>query len=308
MIWPGIGMNYGHQAPHNPYDSTQVTTDLTFLKSVGVTKLRIAFPTFDSSSLAAIQALVQQALSMGFYVIWGVTTGGPGTTATRWAAFKNFVIGTLIPWFQLQANARLECSLGNEEELHCDGTTLTVSTVIQDISSLAATAKQQYTYGPVSYQSPGGFFTQWQTNGVGTLDRLGFNYYNLAAKGLQASAAGVATAFPNVGYISEWGTPGGFLDFPNEALWHDVLGAQVAALATVGIDAYYFCYRDGSFGMPANKWAIKLTDDNFRVAAPALFGIRAWFSGNPNVGVARNPAPLRADTPIRANSLARAAY
>jgi hypothetical protein len=237
-------------------------------------------------------------------VVWGTTTGGPATTASRWATFKSFVINTLTPWFRAQANQNLELSLGNEEELHCDGTTLTVSTVVNDMASLAAEAKQLYT-GPVSYQAPGGFFAQWQARGTDALDRLGFNYYTLGPKGLRTNPTNVATAFPGVGYISEWGTPNGFADFPSEPLWRDVLIGQVNGLASVGIDAYYFCYRDGSFGLPANKWAIKQTDDNFRLAAPALFGLRPWFTGNPNIALARNVTSVRAPTPTRGTSVSR---
>jgi hypothetical protein len=236
-----------------------------------------------------------------------VLVSGSGTTASTWVLFKQYIMNTLAPWAQTLANTHFELSIGNEEELHCDGATLTVATVITDLANLATEVKSMYTYGPVSYQSPITFYTNWASNGLGSLDRIGFNAYALGS-GIAVHANHVLTSFPGKGYLSEWGTPNGFLDFPSEALWRDTLFSQVQALADVDIDSYYFCYRDGSFGMPANKWAIKQTDDNFRLAAPALFGIRSWFSGNPNSNVVRDATPDRSANATRASSPARTPF
>src|SRR5205807_10664379 len=97
--WTGIGMNYGHQITSSSYDTTQVENDFTYLRSIGVTRIRVAFPEYDSSStlINNCKDMVTRALSHGFYVVWGVVTGfGTGTlTATRWAAFKTNVAGTI---------------------------------------------------------------------------------------------------------------------------------------------------------------------------------------------------------------------
>lgn len=301
-------MNYGHQAPHNPYNPTQVTTDLKFLRSMGISKLRVAYPSFDdvSGTVAAIQSLVQTALGMGFYVIWGtVSSGSSKTDATRWAAFKNNTLTVIAPWAQAQNSANLEISVGNEEELHCDGTTLTVATVVSDMASLATTVKGIYTVGKVSYQSPITFLSNWVSNGTGGLDRIGFNAYSLG-RGIGTLATNVVAAFPTIGYLSEWGSPNGFADFNNEIIWRDIMGRQIVALKASAIsDAYYFAYRDGSFGLPSNAWAVKMTDSNFRVATPALFGVRRWFDGNPNTAISRSNTPSRSATSTRIASVTR---
>jgi hypothetical protein len=299
-------MNYGHQASHNPYDSAQVAADLGFLKSMGVTKLRIAYPTFDAPGLSAIQSLVQTALTMDFYVVWGTTaTGGTPVSNSRWAIYKNFVVTTLAPWAQALGNPNLELAIGNEEELHCDGTTLTVSTVVADLGNLATAVQAIYTAGAVSYQSPIPFLTNWASQGLGGLDRIGFNAYSFGA-GIAVHANSIVAAFPGTGYLSEWGTPNGFTDFKNESIFNFITKKQIAALKATSIpDAYYFCYRDGSFGLPANAWAIKMTDGNFRQAAPALFGVRAWFRGSPNVPLARNSQLARVATKTRTASVHR---
>ncbi len=296
-------MNYGHQAPHNPYNTAQVAADLAFLKSVGIVKLRIAYTTFDAASVTSLQSLVQTALAAGFYVVWGTTAGGSSpVTATRWASFKNYVLTTLAPWAQAQSTTNLELAIGNEEELHCDGTTLTVATVISDLAQLAASVKTVYTIGQVSYQSPITFLNNWVANGLGGLDRIGFNAYSVVAAGLKNYATNVVTNFAGKGYLSEWGTPTGFNDFGNEQAFATVIKNQIIMLQTIGIDAYYFCYRDGSFGLPTNAWAIKMADDNFRLVAPKLFGVRPWFKDNPNVSVSRGTQRPRAPTRLRATT------
>lgn len=299
--WLGLGINYGHQAPHSPYNSTQLTADLKFLRSMGVGKIRIAYPSFDdaTATMAALKNLVQIALAMNFYVVWGtVSSGASKTDATRWAAFKNNTLTVVAPWAQSLSNPHLELSIGNEEELHCDGTTLTTATVVSDMANLATAAQSVYTAGPISYQSPITFLNNWVANGLGGLDRIGFNAYSLGS-GIGVLAGNVAAAFPGVGYLSEWGSPNGFADFKNEDFFRTVMKKQVTALKNVGIDAYYFCYRDGSFGLPANAWAVKMTDDNFRTATPVLFGARPWFTGDPNVAIARQAQRIRQPTHAR---------
>lgn len=308
--WAGLGINYGHQTPHGPYNSAQVATDLAFLQSMGVSKIRIAYPSFDdrTPTMTALQNLVRQCLDLGLYVVWGsVSSGASKTDSTRWAAFKSNTLTYMAPFAQSLANPNLELSIGNEEELHCDGTSLTVGTVIADMATLATTVKSVYTYGKVSYQSPITFINNWVANGLGGLDRIGFNAYSLGPVGIKSHATNVATHFGGVGYLSEWGTPNGFNDFGNEQIFASITKNQVTNLKSVGIDAYYFCYRDGSFGLPANAWAIKMTDDNFRQAAPSLFGRRPWFTGSPNVGIARLSQRPRGPTVHRTQTSQRQA-
>lgn len=303
-VWPGLGMNYGHQFPHSPYDANQVAADLAFLRSMGVAKLRIAFPIFDggASTTTALQGLVQTALGMGFYVVWGVTSGS-NVNAARWASFKSYVANTLVPWAQSLANPQLELSRGNEEEFHCDGTTLTVNTVVADMANLSTAG---YTYGPSSYQTSVSFLSNWSSNGLGSLDKIGFNAYSLGPVSMAFNANNVVAAFGAKGYLSEWGTPNGYNDFKNEVQFMTILKRQTAALRATAIsDAYYFCYRDGSFGLPSNAWAIKMTDDDMRLATPALFGVRPWFTGVPNNAVARGARANRAATGSRSATIAR---
>lgn len=300
-------MNYGHQFPNNPYDLQQVTADLQFLKSAGVTRLRMAYPVWNNTggAIASCQALVQHALSMGFYVVWGVVLQSPAN-ATQLESFKNYMFGTVAPWAQSLQNPNFELAVGNEEELHCDGITLTIATVISELSALAAAVRSVYTYGPVSYQASILHITQWSAQGVANLDRIGFNCYSRSAAGAAFQAGLIAAAFPGKAYVSEWGTGSGFADFQNETAWRDVIYGQRKAWQASGLpDAYYFAYRDGSFGLPADRWAVKTVGGQFRAMAPWLLGLRPWFTGNPNSAIVRQAAPVRAHTSARAVTGAR---
>src|SRR5207245_6464246 len=143
-IWSGIGINYGHQYI---YDTTQAENDFSYFNLVGIVKTRIVMPPYNSSKIPNCQDMVQRALNHGFYVIWGVSTSGI-ITATVWAAYKNYVLNTLVPWAQSVGLPELQ--LGNEFELHVDGTSLTAATVRSDIRSMATSIKSGGFTGKVS--------------------------------------------------------------------------------------------------------------------------------------------------------------
>ncbi|HKX72564.1 MAG TPA: hypothetical protein VJM32_00970 [Candidatus Saccharimonadales bacterium] len=302
--WSGLGMNYGHQYPNNPYDMQQVAADLDFLKSAGVTRLRLAYPLWNDSgtAIASCQALVHYALAQGFYVIWGVVAQSPAN-ATQWAAFKDYIMDTLAPWAQGLQNSNFELSIGNEEEFHCDGTTLTIPTVVSDLAALATAVQGVYTHGPISYQASIAHLAQWQSNGRGGLDRIGFNCYSRTPAGAAFQAALILAAFPGSGYVAEWGTGNGRSDFSQESLWTDTIYGQHKAWQASGLpEAYYFAYRDGSFGLPADAWAVKMTNGSFRSVAPWLLGLRPWFLGVPNTPLVRTANVARAGQSVRAAS------
>ena len=173
-IWSGIGVNYGWQPT---YDTTQAENDFTFIKSQGVTRLRICLPSF-SFSVARWQDMVVRALAHGFYVAWGVSISDRPITATSWTAWKAYVLNTLVPW--AQSVGLSELILGNEFELHIDNTTLTSATVRSDIRAMAASMKSGGFSGKVSYNTNIGsvYGTPWASEGIGELDLIGCNSYD----------------------------------------------------------------------------------------------------------------------------------
>jgi hypothetical protein len=274
-IWTGIGINYGHQSL---YDASQVEADFTFLKAQGITRLRIAMPTFDSTSgaIANGQDMVQRALNHGFYTVWGVVVGyGPGTiTASRWAAGKAYILNTLVPW--AQSNGLSELCLTNESELSADNTTITAAQIRADIRSMASTIKAGGFSGKVSYSTSilQTYRTPWITEGIGVLDLIGFNSYDVLTN-FNARNSAIVFAFGDRTYVSEFGSNGGgYPDFNNEQAFYNDTSARIMSIQNAGIaSGYSFCYRDGSYGVPPNTFGLVKTDGTVHLARNAVFGM-----------------------------------
>ena len=260
-IWSGIGMNYGHQVSSTSYDTAQVESDFTFLKANGVTRLRIAFPGFDESSetIAHCQDMAVRALSHGFYVVWGVSTGyGTGTiNATRWAASKAYILGTLVPW--AKSVGLSELCLGNENELSDDGTTLTDAAMRADVRAMAASIKSNGFRGNLSYSTAilESYRDGWISEGIGDLDLIGWNSYDILSN-FNIRSGVVQSAFGAKTYISEFGSiNNGFPDFNDETAFYNDTASRIQSMQSAGIQAgYFFCYRDGASGVPANSFGL----------------------------------------------------
>lgn len=302
-------MNYGHFDPHNPYNTATVATDLAFLKSLGVTRLRIASPPYDSADMENVKTLALQALALGFYVVVGTTTGTAGVTLSKFIEFESYCTTSLLPWCQTQATANLEVHLGNEESLHTAGAGMTLADVITRLQNLATTAQGIYTYGPISTTDVSTYIANWVSAGKGNFDYISFNCYSVGPVSIRAQADAIVAGFGANGYISEWGTPHGYQDYYSEEIWRQITRKQVDAMIASGVsNAYYFTYKDGSFGLITDGWALKTSTNDYRPVISTLFGIRPWFKGYPNVTVSRTSTPVRANTPTRANTPVRATF
>jgi hypothetical protein len=274
MIWSGIGVNYGHQSV---YDPVQVESDFSYLQSAGVTRLRIAMPTFDSTSasLANSQDMVVRALSHGFYVVWGVVVGyGTGTiTATRWNAGKSYILNTLVHW--AQSVGLSELCLTNESELSADNATITAAQIRADIRAMASSIKTSGFPGKLSYSTSTlqQYRTNWIAEGLGMLDLIGWNSYDVLVK-FNARNDAVRAAFGNRTYISEFGSNGsGYPDFNDEQAFYNDTLSRIISMQNAGIQAgYFFCYRDGGYGVPVNSFGLIESDGTVHDARQAVVG------------------------------------
>jgi len=273
-IWSGIGVNYGHQ---HTYDAMQAEDDFTYLKANGITRLRIAMPAYDAAShfFSDGHDMVTRALNHGFYVTWGVGAGyGAGTiTATRWSAWKSYVLSTLVPW--AQSAGLSELILGNESDMQMDGTSLTAAQVRSDIRTLATTIKANGYTGKLGYSTgaPGTYRTPWSTEGIGDLDLIGFNSYDVFINFNNRNIA-IVSEFGDKGYISEFGCiTNGYSDYNDETLWYNDVVNRISNMKNAGIQSgYFFCYRDGGYGLQPNTYALVLTDGSVRLARNAVLG------------------------------------
>ena len=276
-IWSGIGMNYGHQISVASYDTAQIDSDFAYLKANGITKIRIAFPGYsDIGMISHCQDMVKRALAKGFYVVWGVATGvGSGLTADSWAAYKTSVAEDLVSW--AQSNRLSELCIGNECDIEIDGRTLTASTVRSDIRSLANTVKSKGFTGKVSFSTAAFFtsITSWTTEGIGSLDCIGWNSYDNLTN-FDARNHSIVSAFGNKTYISEFGSiTNGYSDYNNENLYYiDVMGRIFLMKNAHVSSGYFFCYRDGgTYGVRANTFGLIQTDGTAHLALQAVLGV-----------------------------------
>lgn len=272
-MWRGIGINYGHQ---NVYDPTIAENDFSFLQSAGVTRLRVAMGAYNSTTRTANgQDMVQRALAHGFYVVWGFSTGvgKPNLTATIWATYKDAVINQLAPW--AQANGLSELSLGNECDYQVDGTTLTAAQVRADIRTIAMKIKANGYTGKVSYSTTiiTSYYDAWVNEGIGNLDIIGWNSYDIL-KNFQNRNPLIVSNFGNSGYVSEFGCiQHGYPDYNDETLWYNDVVARITSMQNAGIQAgYFFCYRDGGYGLTPNTYGLVETNGNVRLARNVVLG------------------------------------
>lgn len=271
MAFPSnIGVNYGHSG--GVYGARHAS-NLAYLWSCGVRKIRIAYPTYNSTTKNVnSKQLVQAALDMGFDVIWGLACL-PNQTATMWSTYKSQVLTDILPWAQSVNNPKLTISLGNEDEEKVDGTTLTVASIMADISGAFATsAKSVYTVGKIDYVAAATRRSAWAANGKGSLDRVGFNvYYDVDPEaGFKSSVTAIKNSTFAGAYVGEFSTPNGFSDMSTSSMpenaWRDNMARRLQLLLDFNLEAYVFCYDVGNFGVNYGYWEMLNQDGSNRLA------------------------------------------
>jgi hypothetical protein len=149
---------------------TDLPNYLEILLNNNFTYIRPSMPTYTGPETYKPNVLA--CVAAGFKVIWGVC--GWALTAANWNDYRLAVLDA-AQW--CQDNGVYEFQIGNEEEGHIDGTTLTLNQLIINLKSLATEAKSIFTNGKVSYACPGFYIPDWVSAGKGDLDFLTANVY-----------------------------------------------------------------------------------------------------------------------------------
>jgi hypothetical protein len=140
----------------------------------GFTETRDLRNYLNTVNVTASKAAVIAATAKGIKSIWGVTSGGTTITSTNWADFRTAILDA-AQW--AQDNGVYEFQLGNEEEYHVDGTTMTIAQVIINLKSVATDVQAIFTNGNVSYSCFHLNVDDWITLGKGDIDILASNVY-----------------------------------------------------------------------------------------------------------------------------------
>ena len=138
----------------------------------GFTETRDLRNYLDTDSVNASKAAVITANSKGLKFIWGV--GAQNITASNWPTFRQAILDA-AQW--AQDNGVYEFQLGNEEELHVDGTTMTIEEIITNLKSVATDVQEIFTNGNVSYSCWQNTIDDWAVAGKGDIDILASNVY-----------------------------------------------------------------------------------------------------------------------------------
>lgn len=189
---------------------------------------------------------------------------------------------------------------------------MTNAQMISYITAAGTTAAQYFTNGPVSYNSLSMALADWLTspaanNGLGGLSQIGFNLYDSGST-LTAELNSIVAKWSSNAYVSEWSTFDGINPYNgDEQRWAVLIRNLRITLQTAGVArAFYFCFRDGGYGVNANWWSIMQTNNTLRLAAAVLVGERLWYVGQSNASLPpRMSTPFRAHAPPRAGTVAR---
>jgi hypothetical protein len=168
--WSGLGMGlYFHQVSY-----------VDMLLANGFTELRIDIPDYQNTSwLEQSKVAVISAVAKGAKVIWGVSSNKGNSvdyiiTAENWCTYRKAILDA-AKW--AEDNGVYEFQLGNEEENHINGTTMTVDQLIANLKSVATDVQKIFTNGNVSYSCWQDSIDDWITVGKGDIDILASNVY-----------------------------------------------------------------------------------------------------------------------------------
>jgi hypothetical protein len=223
--------------------------------------------------------MVSKALAQGFTkVLWGVVAP-PNFNLTTWNEVKTYVTGTLAPWAQSLNNSAFCLSMGNESELHCDGSTITVATVEADNLTQAATVQGIYTVGTVGCDVNALQIADYSVLDISALDCLGINCYDTISS-FTGFIKTINTAFKGKAIISEFGCKTlGNSDYATENDWYVDLFTRIQILQQYSIpEMYLFTYKDGGFGLTADTYGFMTSSGIYRKSWNAIFNGRQTFT------------------------------
>ena len=251
--WSGLGMGLFSTANTSEFDGY-----VDDLLANGFNELRMNTDWYNWNTKTVDQFEIISAITKGAYIIWGVESGGRTLTSSNWDDYADAVLDA-AQW--AQDNGVYEFQIGNEEEYHIDGTTMTIAQIITNLKSVATDVQAVFTRGNVSYTCGQLNIYDWVSAGKGDLDILASNIYRVTAverPWMDYIDSLVATFGPTGTAITEFGPDANGLDYwsTDEAVQTTAVTEMIEYIKASGITrAFYFCYRDPSWlsGFGARK-------------------------------------------------------
>jgi hypothetical protein len=247
--WSGLGMVlYSSQASY-----------VDTLLANGFTELRIDIPDYQNTSwLAYSKATLPGIIAKGAKVIWGVSSNAYNNTdytitAENWPTFRQAILDN-AQW--AQDNGVYEFQLGNEEEFHVDGDTMTEAQIITNLKSVATDVKKIFTNGKISYSCGNDYISNWVSVGKGDIDILAANVYmggTTFDDTWKTKIDNLVNAFgADSAYITEFNLSYRGLDYysTDETVQAAAILEMINYIKVSGMTrAFYFCYQSDNFGV-----------------------------------------------------------
>lgn len=257
------------------FNEATVTADALRLYGEGVRYVRVHISNYQDSAqvLRDLQTCAVFS-SIGFYVIWGITSNNylPEYTITTSNIndFRDAVYSyaSIAPTYGVN-----EYVVGNEEELHNDGVTVLDNDIVVALLSWAATAKTNFG-GIVSTNHSQGADSIWTQKG--NFDRMGTNLYWDGDKDLFISRllTNVSRFGDNL-YIAEYGPYSDWSDeTDDERIEADIVRKMRESMDKNGVTEYYFfTYVNRT---DSDKFAARESDESYRQMWGFATSQRRW--------------------------------
>jgi len=232
----------------------------------GFTEVRGLYNYQDTITVNGSKAAVLEANTKGLKFIWGVSSNQTVITTENWPDFRQAILDAA---YWAQDNGVYEFQLGNEEELHIDGTTMTVAQLIINLKSVATEVKQIFTNGNVSYSCWQETIDDWIAAGKGDIDILASNIY-MGGEGRysddwKTSITNLVNAFGVNGiYLTEFAPSYSSLEdySTDEAVQAAAVTEMIEYFKASGmIRALFYCWHDYSGGL----FGVVKADDTYRL-------------------------------------------
>ena len=255
--WSGLGIGLFSEGK-SAKTASQFDNNVDELLANGFTELRIDIPDYqDNSQMTPSKAAVKRAIAKGAKVIWGVSSNSFNNLAhtitdKNWSKFRQAILDA-AQW--AQDNGVYEFQLGNEEEDHVDGITMTYIQLISAMKSVATDVQEIFTSGKISYSCSQWAIQDWSFD-KGNIDILASNIYmggDTFNDDWKTRITTLVNAFGADGtYLTEFGPSYISLDnySTDEAVQAAGVTEMIEYIKASGIErAFYFCYQNDDFGV-----------------------------------------------------------
>lgn len=288
--WAGSGINYGNDRAFPVYfNSTSIANELHFLRKY-FTKLRVFIPHYaygtSHSIITNCLYIIDQAVQLGFSeIIWGITCSEATLTA---ATYSNYVTAAVARASVARDHGVTTFIIGNEEDYHVDGSSLTVAQMQNHIRSDLYTAVKPAFIGTVSYNLPAGVLSDWLAGGKGALDTIGMNVYGnneYDGAGFCRDVRNFYNTFGATAHISEYGIHYDWTAVTMDpADQYQELKKRHDFIKRIGVQAgYFFLYSH----LNNDHFAVRLANGQYRQMWQAIVHDRFSWTGEPNTPIYR---------------------